>query len=117
MQTRSKPRGRRVPRKPTDGYAQLAVPPALLKSLLASTKHNGKPLSIRKLSEYCGHEAHQHLMRLVNGQINTTSVRTATIVEQFLGQPGLLFTRHPAKTIDQVHPVTTQNIPAPRRAA
>ena len=86
----------KVSRKPDDTYAVLAIQPAALKKRIRE-----KNLSIRGLADLAGHASHSHLYRLTTGEIKTTSVRTADVVEAILDARGLLFGRVTAKPLSR----------------
>lgn len=82
-----------MPRKPEDEWAVLAVPPGKL-----AKRVDDKGYSVRGLADLCGHASHSHIYRLMRGDVKTTSIRTAEILEAVLDARGLLFARMSAKS-------------------
>lgn len=82
-----------MPRKPDDEWAVLAVPPGKL-----GKRIDDKGYSLRTLADLCGHASHSHIYRLTRGDVKTTSVRTADVMEAVLDARGLLFARMSAKS-------------------
>lgn len=90
-------RSHNVTRKHDDSWAVLAVPPAKLASRLAE-----KGYSIRAAAEACGHASHSHIWRLLKGDVKTTSVETARMLEAITDTRGLLFAVMSARTSNRV---------------
>lgn len=84
-------------RKPQDEWAVLAVPPAKLAKRLAD-----KGISLREAANACGHASHSHIWRLLKGEVKTTSVHTANMLEMITDSRGLLFARTSAKSGNRV---------------
>lgn len=84
-------------RKPEDEWAVLAVPAAKLAKRLAD-----KGISLRQAADLCGHASHSHIWRLMKGQVKTTSVHTADVLEAITDSRDLLFARTSAKSGNRV---------------
>lgn len=92
-QNRRTGRSKTVARKPQDEWAVLAVTPARLKKRVIE-----REISLRQLADLCGHASHSHLWRLMKGDVKTTSIHTADVLETVLDARGLLFARMSART-------------------
>lgn len=84
-------------RKPEDEWAVLAVPASKLSRRLLD-----KQISVRQAADLCGHASHSHIWRLTKGQVKTTSVHTADVLEAITDSRDLLFARMSAKTSNRV---------------
>lgn len=90
-------RSLKVPRKPEDEWAVLAVPAAKLDDRL-----DKKGISTRQAATLAGHASHSHIWRLRKGLVNTTSTHTADVLEAITDSRGLLFARMSARTSNRV---------------
>lgn len=73
-------------------WAKLVSAPILAARLVE------KKVSLRFAADHCGHKSHAHILRLSQGRATTTTIYTAECLENLLDMPGLLFTRHSART-------------------
>jgi hypothetical protein len=89
-------RRRPVARIKDGDYAKLKVDPTEIRRRMIRFGE-----SARGLAALCGHASHTHVLRLLDGEINTTSPHTANVLEAALDARGLLFTRITAKTSDR----------------
>jgi hypothetical protein len=83
-------------RKSTEFYAELGSH----ETLAARMKEKG--YGVRRLARYADHRSHSYLSRMKNGDplAKTTTVRTATLIEEALDCRGLLFTLRTVKQSD-----------------
>lgn len=88
---------RKVARKSDEEWAVLAVPAPKLAKRLAD-----KGISVRQAADLCGHASHSHIWRLLKGQVKTTSVHTADVLEAITDSRDLLFARTSARTGNRV---------------
>lgn len=97
MNRRSRNTGRRqVARKPEEEWAVIAVPAVKLERRIRE-----KGYSLRELADKCGHASHSHIYRLARGDVKTTSLRTADLLESLLDARGLFFARMSARSVDR----------------